>query len=80
MKTYYFECTVSFTDFVTEEDPYYGEEHYSGIVEASSKKQGKADAKKKGLEIFESDLGTGNTDVKLNLDTFYETIEGARAN
>ena len=80
MKTYYFECTVSFTDFVPEEDTYYGEEYYSGIVESKSRKQGKADAKSKGLEMLESDLGTNNTDVKLTLDTFYETIEGARAN
>lgn len=80
MKTYYFECTVSFTDFVPEEDTYYGEEYYSGIVEAKNRKQCKADAKTKGLSMFESDLGKGNTDVKLTLDTFYETIEGARAN
>ena len=80
MKTYYFECTVSFTDFMPEEDAYYGEECYSGIVESKNKKQGKVDAKMKGLEIFDSDLGTNNTDIKLTLDTFYETIEGARAN
>jgi hypothetical protein len=80
MKTYYFECTVSFTDFVPEEDTYYGEECYSGIVEAKNKKQGKADAEKKGLEMFEADLGKYNDDVKVKIDTFYETCGGARAN
>lgn len=80
MKTYYFECTVSFADFVPEEDTYYGKECYSGIVEAKNKKQGKSDAENEGLKMFENDLGTDNTDVKLTLDTFYETIEGARAN
>jgi hypothetical protein len=80
MKTYYFECTVRFTDFVPEEDTYYGEECYSGIIEAKNSKQGKADAKIKGLEMFEKDVGTDNTDVELTLDAFYETISEARTN
>jgi len=79
MKTYYVECTVSFTDN-SEEEPWKSSETYSYIIEANNKKDGEADAKSKGLEMFESDLGTNNTDVKLTLDIFYETIEGARAN
>lgn len=81
MKTYYFECTVSFTEFVPEEDTYFGEESYSGIVEAKNKKQGKVDAEKRGMELFESDLGSDQfSDIKIKLETFYETYEGARAN
>ena len=35
---------------------------------------------KRGLEMFEADLEKYNDDVKVKIDTFYETCEGARAN
>lgn len=81
MKSYYFECTVSFAYFVPGEDTYYSEEYYKGIVEAKNRKQGKAAAKTRGLSRFKRDFGAipALTDVKLTLETFYETIDGARA-
>jgi len=79
MKSYYVECSVSFTDN-SENEPCKMEEIYSFIVESKNKKQGKADAEIRGIEEFENDLGKGNEDVKLVIDAFYETCSGARAN
>ena len=78
MKTYYAECTVNFTDN-SEEEPWKSSETYSYIIEANNKKEGKADAKKKATEELEQELGKMD-DVKVVIDTFYETFEGARAN
>jgi hypothetical protein len=78
MKTYYAECTVSFTDN-SEKEPWESSETYSYIIEASNKKQGKADAKKRAIEELERELGKMD-DVKVVIDTFHETFEGARAN
>ena len=78
MKTYYAECTVSFTDN-SEEEPWKSNETYSYIIEANNKKEGKADAKERAIADFNEDLGEMD-DVKVVVDTFYETFEGARAN
>lgn len=78
MKTYYSECTVSFTDN-SEKEPWKSSETYSYIIEANNKKEGKADAEKRATEELERELGKMD-DVKVVIDTFYETCEGARAN
>ena len=78
MKTYYAECTVSFTDN-SEDEPWESSETYSYIIEANNKKEGKADAEKRVTEDLEQELGKMD-DVKVVIDTFYETFEGARAN
>jgi len=78
MKTYYAECTVSFTDN-SENEPWKSSETYSYIIEANNKKEGKIDAKKRAIEDLEDELGKMD-DVKVVIDTFYETFEGARAN
>jgi hypothetical protein len=78
MKTYYAECTVSFTDN-SEDEPWKSSETYSFIIEANNKKEGKADAVKKAEEKLNDELGKMD-DVSTNIDTFYETCEGARAN
>jgi len=77
-KTYYVECTVSFTDN-SEEEPWKSSETYSYIIEANNKKEGKADAEKQAKEELERELGKMD-DVKVVIDTFYQTFEGARAN
>jgi len=51
MKTYYSECTVSFTDN-SESSPWKSSETYSYIIEANNKKEGKMDVKQKELQIF----------------------------
>jgi len=78
MKTYYAECTVSFTDN-SEDAPCKSSETYSYIIEANGKKEGKADAEKRATEELERELGKMD-DVKVVIDTFYATFEGARAN
>ena len=78
MKTYYAECTVSFTDN-SEDEPWKSSETYSYIIEANNKKEGKEDAKKIAIEELERELGKMD-DVKVVIDTFYETFEGAMAN
>ena len=78
MKTYYAECTVSFTDN-SEKEPWESSETYSFIIEANNKKEGKADAVKKAEEKLKHELGKMD-DVSTQIDTFYETCEGARAN
>ena len=78
MKTYYAECTVSFTDN-SEDVPWKSSETYSYIIEANNKKEGKADAEKRATEELKRELGKMD-DVKVVIDTFYETFEGARAN
>ena len=78
MKTYYAECTVSFTDN-SEDEPWESSETYSYIIEANNKKEGKADAEKRSTEDLEQELGKMD-DVKVVIDTFYETFEGAMAN
>jgi len=78
MKTYYAECTVSFTDN-SEKEPWKSSETYSYIIEANNKKEGKADAEKRANEELERELGKMD-DVKVVIDTFYTTFEGARAN
>jgi len=78
MKTYYAECTVSFTDN-SEDEPWKSSETYSYIIEADNKKEGKADAGKRATEELEGELGKMD-DVKVVIDTFYATFEGARTN
>lgn len=78
MKTYYAECTVIFTDN-SEDEPWESSETYSYIIEANNKKEGKADAEKRATEDIEQELGKMD-DVKVVIDTFYETFEGAMAN
>ncbi|MFW6243050.1 MAG: hypothetical protein ACOC2W_02730 [bacterium] len=78
MKTYYAECTVSFTDN-SEDEPWKSSEIYSYIIDANNKKDGKADAKKRAKEELERELGEMD-DVKVVINTFYQTFEGARAN
>ena len=78
MKYYYSECTVFFTDN-SESEPWNGRETYKYIIEANNKKEGKADAEKRATEDLERELGKMD-DVKVVIDTFYQTIEGARAN
>ena len=78
MKTYYAECTVSFTDN-SEDEPWESSETYSYIIEANNKKEGKEDAEKRATEDIEQELGKMD-DVKVVIDTFYETFEGAMAN
>ena len=78
MKTYYAECTVSFTDN-SEDEPWKSSETYSYIIEANNKKEGKADAEKRAIEELYRQLGKMD-DVKVIIDTFYATFEDARAN
>lgn len=78
MKTYYAECTVSFTDN-SEDEPWKSSETYSYTIEATNKKEGKADAEKQAKEDLERELGKMD-DVKVVIDTFHQTFEGARAN
>lgn len=78
MKTYYAECTVSFTDN-SEDEPWKSSEIYSYIIDANNKKDGKAGAKKRAKEELERELGEMD-DVKVVINTFYQTFEGARAN
>ena len=78
MKTYYAECTVSFTDN-SEDEPWESSETYSYIIESNNKKEGKEDAKKIAIEELERELGKMD-DVKVVIDTFYQTCESARAN
>ena len=78
MKTYYAECTVSFTDN-SENEPWKSSETYSYIIEADNNKEGKADAEKQDKEELERELGNMD-DVKVVIDTFYQTFEGARVN
>ena len=77
MKTYYAECTVSFTDN-SENEPWESSENYSFIIEANNKKEGKADAEKKAIEELERDLGKMD-DIKVVIDIFHRTTDGARA-
>ena len=78
MKTYYTECTVSFTNN-SEEQPWKSSETYSYIIEANNKKEGKIDAEKRATEELERELGKMK-DVIVSIDVFYKTFEGARAN
>jgi hypothetical protein len=78
MKTYYAECTVSFTDN-SDEKPWKSSETFSFIIQENNKKAGKAEAKKRGLEELERDLGKMD-DVNVVIDIFYETSEDAMAN
>ena len=78
MKNYYAECMVSFTDN-SEEEPWKSSETYSYIIEADNKKEGKADAEKRAIEDLKRELGKMD-EVKVVIDTFYQTLEGARAN
>ena len=73
MKTYYAECTVSFTDN-SEDEPWKSSETFSFIIEANNKKKGKADAEKKAIEELERDLGKMD-DVKVVIDTFHQTSD-----
>ena len=79
MKNYYVECTVCFTDN-SEAEHWKSKEIYSFIVEAKNRKLGKAVAEQRGIEEFESDMGKGMDDVRVIINAFYETCEGARAN
>lgn len=76
MKTYYVECTVSFTDN-SEDVPWKSSETFSFIIDANNKKDGKADAEKKAIEELERDLGKMD-DVKVVIDTFHQTSDDAR--
>ena len=78
MKTYYTECTVSFIDN-SEKQPWKSSETYSFVIEANNRKEGKADAVKMAEEKLIQELGKMDY-VSTNIDTFYETCEGARAN
>jgi len=78
MRTYYAECTVSFTDN-SEDEPWKSSETYSFIIEADNRKEGKADAVKMAEEKLIQELGKMD-DISTNIDTFYATFEGARAN
>uniref|UniRef100_A0A6M3J5W8 Uncharacterized protein n=1 Tax=viral metagenome TaxID=1070528 RepID=A0A6M3J5W8_9ZZZZ len=78
MKTYYAECTVSFTDN-SETEPWKSSETYSYIIDADNKKEGKADAEKRAKEELERELGKMD-DVKVVINTFHQTFEGARVN
>ena len=78
MKTYYAECTVNFTDN-SEDEPWKSSETYSFIIEAANKKEGKANAEKRAKEELKRELGKMDN-VKVIIDTFYSTFEGARAN
>ena len=77
MKTYYAECTVSFTDN-SEDEPWKSSETFSFIIKANNKKEGKADAEKKAIEELERDLGKKD-DVKVVIDTFHQTSDDARS-
>ena len=74
IKTYYAECEVSFTD-----NSWKSSEIYSYIIEAKNKKEGKAEAFRLAVMKLKRELGKMN-DVKVNIDTFYKTCEGARVN
>jgi len=78
MKTYYAECTVSFTDN-SETEPWKSSETYSYIIESNNKKEGKRDAEKRATDELTRELGKMD-DVKVVIDTFHLTFEGARAN
>ena len=78
MKTYYYECTVSFTYFDYEDGFQNDEEYYSGIIEAKNKQEGKALAEKQGLSKFNNDLGNDYHNVVVEIDIFYETTSDAR--
>ena len=69
MKTYYAECTVSFTDN-SEKEPWKSSETYSYIIEANNKKEGKADAEKRAIEELERELGKMDDERKLLI--FYD--------
>jgi len=77
MRTYYAECTVSFTDN-SEDEPWKSSETYSYIIEANNKKEGKADAEKRAKEELLRELGKMD-DVSVVIDEFYRTFEDARA-
>jgi len=80
MKFYYTACSVRFREDIPEEGTYYGHEVYSFIINAKNKKEGLLMAEKKGMEVFEADLGSdGLTEIRLTIDDFYDTTEEARA-
>jgi len=76
MKTYYAECTVSFTDN-SEDEPWKSSETYSYIIEANNKKKGKTDVEKRATKELEQELGKMDN-VKAVIDIIYQTYEDAR--
>ena len=77
MKTYYAECTVSFTDN-SEKESWKSSETYRYIIEANNKKEGKVDAIRKATKELEREFGKMD-DVKVVVDTFHTTFADARA-
>lgn len=77
MKTYYTSCTVTFTDN-SEEEPWKSSENYSYIIEANNKKEGIVIAKERAILELNNELGEMD-DIKVVIDTFYETSSDARA-
>lgn len=77
MKTYYAECTVSFTDN-SEDEPWKSSENYSYIIKAANKKEGKMNAEERAKEELNQELGKMD-DVKVVIDIFHATFEDARA-
>ena len=76
MKTYYAECTVSFTDN-SEDKPWESSETYSYIITAKNKKKGKADVMKRATEELKRELGKMDN-VKAVIDIIHQTYEDAR--
>lgn len=80
MKTYYFETSVTYIDKIGKEDKVFSE-NFSHIVEAESEGKAIVKAVTKTIEQFEHEYYlTTFKSVGVEVDQFYETIEGARAN
>jgi hypothetical protein len=77
MKTYYAECTVSFTDN-SDETPWKSNETYSFIIQAKNKLKAKTQAVNLAKDELKEQLGKMD-DVKVVIDTFYLTFDNSRA-
>jgi len=75
MKSYYYNCTVTFTD----KEMYKYKENYSGIVKSENEEEGKVVAKKEGLKQLKSDLGNKLNNIKIIINEFYKTFDSARS-
>ena len=79
MKYYYFVCQVTFKEFVPEEDTYFGEELYSGIITAKNKEEGRDKAINRAIAMFHEDIYVdGCRNIEVAVLKFYETTSDAR--
>jgi hypothetical protein len=79
MKTYYFETSVTYTDKIEKEDRVFSET-FSYIVEAETEGEAIQDAIIKTIKQFVKEYYlTTFKGIGVEIDQFYETCEGARA-